>query len=222
MILCDRNIKERAKQGMIRPFEPRLVSRVDGKAVLSFGLSSYGYDLRLSAKEFKVFRHVPGTVVDPKAFNPHNLEKAKAQCDDHGEFFVLPARSYGLGVAIEQLDLPGDVSAICVGKSTYARCGIIANVTPAEAGWKGHLTLEFSNSSAADCRIYAGEGIVQMIFLLRNPLSRPPRKVPGAGAEDHVAAGLTAEKPSRRRSGLGERTVNPDPIKAKRRRILAG
>jgi dCTP deaminase len=79
--------------------------------------------------------------------------------------FHPAGRSYGLGVAVEHLHLPDDVSAICVGKSTYARCGIIANVTPAEAGWKGYLTLEFSNSSAADCRIYAGEGVVQMIFL---------------------------------------------------------
>jgi dCTP deaminase len=89
--------------------------------------------------------------------------------DDQGHFFILSARSYGLGVAIEELNLPEHVSAICVGKSTYARCGIIANLTPAEAGWKGCLTLEFSNSSAADCRIFANEGVVQNLFFQGEP-----------------------------------------------------
>jgi dCTP deaminase len=170
MILNDRQITEHAAEGMISPFEPTLVrSLEDGTQVLSFGLSSFGYDLRLSAKEFKVFRHIPGTVVDPKKFQPRNLERVALESDAGGAFFILPARSYGLGVAVEKLSLPPDVTAICVGKSTYARCGIIANVTPAEAGWSGHLTLEFSNSSAADCRIYAGEGIVQMLFFRGAP-----------------------------------------------------
>jgi dCTP deaminase len=165
VILNDQKIRELAGEGMIDPFEPRLVRELeDGTRVMSFGLSSYGYDLRLSAREFLIFRHVPGTVVDPKSFNPKNLEKAPLLEDESGRYFILPARSYGLGVAVEELHLPGDVTAICVGKSTYARCGIIANVTPAEAGWRGHLTLEFSNSSAADCRIYADEGVVQMLF----------------------------------------------------------
>jgi dCTP deaminase len=171
MLLNDLEITGLARAGMIQPFVGSLVRKVGGKAALSFGLCSYGYDLRLSPKEFKVFRHVPGTVVDPKDFNPRNLEPADLQKDRHGSFFVLPARSYGLGVAMEKLVLPGNVSAICVGKSTYARCGIIANVTPAEAGWSGHLTLEFSNSSAADCRIYAAEGVVQMLFFQGNPCS---------------------------------------------------
>ena len=155
---------------MITPFESSLVRQMaDGTKVLSFGPSSYGYDLRLSAAEFLIFRHVPGTVVDPKDFNPKNLEVAALQRDEMGAYFILPARSYGLGVAVEELHLPSNVTAICVGKSTYARCGIIANVTPAEAGWKGHLTLEFSNSSAADCRIYADEGVVQMLFFEGQP-----------------------------------------------------
>jgi dCTP deaminase len=165
MILNDRQICSLARQGMIQPFEPRLISRLPNDVeVLSFGLSSFGYDLRLSPTVFKVFRHIPGTVVDPKHFQPRNLEKVPLQSDAHGRYFILPAHSYGLGVAVEKLCLPADVTAICVGKSTYARCGIIANVTPAEAGWSGHLTLEYSNSSAADCRIYADEGIVQMLF----------------------------------------------------------
>lgn len=165
MILNDTQITEHARKGMITPFVPQLIRKLtEGTQVLSYGLSSFGYDLRLSPREFKVFRHIPGTVVDPKHFQPRNLDKVTLETDEHGSFFILPARSYGLGVAVEKLSLPADVTAICVGKSTYARCGIIANVTPAEAGWSGHLTLEFSNSSAADCRIYANEGIVQMLF----------------------------------------------------------
>jgi dCTP deaminase len=170
MILNDHRIRELALEGMISPFETQLVRRTEGgREVLSFGPSSFGYDLRLSDREFMVFRHIPGTVVDPKRFQPRNLESVALERDEHGAFFILPARSYGLGVAVEKLSLPADVTAICVGKSTYARCGIIANVTPAEAGWTGHLTLEFSNSSAADCRIYANEGIVQMLFFQGEP-----------------------------------------------------
>ncbi|MEM9444885.1 MAG: dCTP deaminase [Verrucomicrobiota bacterium] len=169
MILNDIQIKDLAKKGMIKPFESSLIRRARRLPRLSYGLSSYGYDLRLSPKEFKIFRHVPGTVVDPKNFHAENLEKAELTKDKSGEFFILPGRSYGLGVAIEALHMPVNVSGICVGKSTYARCGIIANLTPAEAGWQGHLTLEFSNSSAADCRIYANEGVVQMIFFQGEP-----------------------------------------------------
>ncbi len=165
---------------MITPFELRLIRQLeDGREVLSFGLSSFGYDLRLSEREFKVFRHIPGTVVDPKNFQPRNLEKVALETDASGSFFVLPARSYGLGVAVEKLSLPANVTAICVGKSTYARCGITANVTPAEAGWIGHLTLEFSNSSAADCRVYANEGIVQMLFFQGQPCATSYRSRAG-------------------------------------------
>jgi len=170
MILNDTQITQHAQNGMITPFEPTLIRRTESDhQVLSYGLSSFGYDLRLSPNEFKIFRHVPGTIVDPKNFQPRNLETAPLETDAQGSYFILPARSYGLGVAVEKLSLPGHVTAICVGKSTYARCGIIANVTPAEAGWIGHLTLEFSNSSAADCRIYANEGIVQVLFFQGQP-----------------------------------------------------
>jgi dCTP deaminase len=165
MIKNDTWISEMAAQGMITPFESSLVRQVDGLPVISYGLSSYGYDLRLSAAEFRIFRHIPGHVVDPKHFNPANLEPAELHRDDNGSFFVLPAHSYGLGVALERLEVPENVTVICIGKSTYARIGLIANLTPAEAGWRGHLTLEFSNSSSADCRIYANEGIVQLLFL---------------------------------------------------------
>jgi dCTP deaminase len=165
MIKNDTWITSMSASGMISPFEPQLVRRVDGLPVISYGLSSYGYDLRLSASEFRIFKHIPGTVVDPKNFSPANLEPATLHTDVNGQYFILPAHSYGLGVALEQLKVPDNVTVICIGKSTYARIGLIANLTPAEAGWRGHLTLEFSNSSSADCRIYANEGIVQLLFL---------------------------------------------------------
>jgi dCTP deaminase len=165
MIQNDIWIKQKAAEGLIQPFEATLIRKVDQLPVISYGLSSYGYDIRLSPNEFRVFRHIPGTVVDPKYFNPHNLEPVELHHDENGNFFILPAHSYGLGVALEKINVPDYISVLCIGKSTYARCGIIANLTPAEAGWRGHLTLEFSNSSSADCRIYANEGVVQLLFL---------------------------------------------------------
>ncbi|ESA34311.1 deoxycytidine triphosphate deaminase [Leptolyngbya sp. Heron Island J] len=173
MIKNDAWINTMANEGMISPFEPTLVRRMDLNGtnipVISYGLSSFGYDIRLSPKEFRIFRHIPGTVIDPKHFNPENLELTRLQNDAHGSYFILPAHSYGLGVALERLAIPDNITTICIGKSTYARCGIIANLTPAEAGWRGYLTLEFSNSSSADCRIYANEGVVQLLFLEGDP-----------------------------------------------------
>ncbi|MBE9174635.1 dCTP deaminase [Synechocystis salina LEGE 06155] len=164
MIKNDIWIRAQAAQGMIEPFEPQLMRQIEGEPAISFGLSSFGYDIRLSAADFRIFRHIPGTVVDPKNFNPHNLETTQLHRDGSGSYFILPAHSYGLGVAVERLMIPANVTVLCIGKSTYARAGIIANLTPGEAGWCGHLTLEFSNSSSADCRIYANEGIVQLLF----------------------------------------------------------
>lgn len=180
MLKSDHWIKEQAALGMIEPFEPLLIRREPGFSymglgkqdyfsVISYGTSSFGYDLRLSPKEFKVFKHVPGTIMNPKAFNPANLEAAQLHEDEFGEYFILPGHSYGLGVASEKLKMPPNITGICLGKSTYARMGIIANLTPVEASWKGHLTLEFSNSSCADCRIYANEGVVQVLFLEGEP-----------------------------------------------------
>lgn len=187
MLLSDIEISRLAQAGMISPYlgthirevddhrtwqdGDRTLSRQGRRRVLSYGASSYGYDLRLSPREFLIFRHVPGTVVDPKAFSPANLEPAPLHRDGNGDYFILPAHSYGLGVALEHLSLPPDVTALFIGKSTYARCGIIANLTPGEANWKGHLTLEFSNSSGADARLYAGEGIVQALFFRGQPCS---------------------------------------------------
>jgi dCTP deaminase len=175
VIKNDAWINKMALEGMIQPFQPSLVRHISLKGdisphpVISYGLSSYGYDIRLSPAEFRIFRHIPGTVVDPKNFSPANLEPTALKSDANGSYFILPAHSYGLGVALEKISVPNNISVICIGKSTYARCGIIANLTPAEAGWRGHLTLEFSNSSSADCRIYAGEGVVQLIFFEGEP-----------------------------------------------------
>ena len=173
MLKNDLWINQKASEGMINPFQSDLVRHLEPhnqkKPVLSYGCSSYGYDLRLSSKEFLIFRHVPGTVMNPKKFNPDNLEKTVLHHDDDGDFFILPAHSYGLGVALEKMKVPENITVICIGKSTYARLGIIVNTTPAEAGWEGHLTLEFSNSSGADCRIYANEGICQLLFFEGDP-----------------------------------------------------
>lgn len=178
MIKPDWWIRERAENdGMIWPFTPTLVRAVevadrDGqpdRPVISYGLSSYGYDIRLSPFDFRIFRHIPGTVVNPKKFSASNVEKADLRHDEYGDYFILPAHSYGLGVAIERLEVPENITVICIGKSTYARAGIIANLTPAEAGWRGHLTLEFSNASSADTRIYANEGVVQLLFFEGQP-----------------------------------------------------
>ena len=169
MLKNDKWIIEQASKGMIEPFEPKLVRSVVNSSgnnipVLSYGVSSYGYDIRLSNAEFLIFKHIPGTVINPKKFNPQNLEPVPLNKDEDGEFFIIPAHSYGLGVALEKLCIPPNITVICVGKSSYARCGLIVNTTPGEASWQGHLTLEFSSSSSADCRVYT-EG-------LHNSLSR--------------------------------------------------
>lgn len=179
MLLSDTQITRLATEaGMIAPFIPELVREVEDHRVLSFGLSSYGYDLRLSPREFYTFTPLRDgdtdhlAVVDPKRFNPAHLAPAPLHhCPEGDSYFVLPAHSYGLGVALEHLALPNNVTALFIGKSTYARCGVIANLTPGEAGWHGHLTLEFSNSSSAPCRIYTNEGIVQALFFEGAPCS---------------------------------------------------
>ncbi|PPT05688.1 Deoxycytidine triphosphate deaminase [Geitlerinema sp. FC II] len=122
MIKNDTWIAQMADRGMISPFEPQQVRHADDFPVISYGLSSFGYDIRLSPAEFRIFRHIPGTVVDPKNFNPENLEPTKLYTDENGSYFVLPAHSYGLGVALEKLDIPNNVTVVCLGKSTYARC----------------------------------------------------------------------------------------------------
>ena len=138
---------------MIEPFEPRLVCQ----GVISFGVSSYGYDIRI-ADEFKIFTNINTTIVDPKAFDPRSF------VDYQGEVAVIPPNSFALGRSVEYFKIPRNVLTICVGKSTYARCGIITNVTPFEPEWEGYVTLEISNTTPLPARIYANEGIAQVLF----------------------------------------------------------
>lgn len=141
------------EQGMIDPFEPGQVQ--DG--VISYGVSSYGYDIRV-ADEFKIFTNVHSAIVDPKHFDP------KSMVDFKGEICVIPPNSFALARTVEYFRIPRTVLTVCVGKSTYARCGIIVNVTPFEPEWEGYVTLEISNTTPLPAKIYANEGIAQVLF----------------------------------------------------------
>ena len=153
-IKSDHWIREMAEEhGMIEPFEAAQVR--DGK--ISFGLSSYGYDIRV-ASEFKVFTNVHNVIVDPKHFDDRSFVDVK------GPECIIPPNSFALARTEEYFRIPRDVLVVCVGKSTYARCGIIVNVTPLEPTWCGHLTLEISNTTPLPAKIYGGEGIAQLLF----------------------------------------------------------
>lgn len=150
----DRWIREMATEhGMIEPF----AERAEGDGIVSWGLSSYGYDVRV-APEFKVFTNVYNSIVDPKAFRDDAFVDVKA------DVCVVPPNSFALARTVETFRIPPDVLTICVGKSTYARCGIIVNVTPFEPGWEGTVTLEISNTTPLPAKVYAGEGIAQVLF----------------------------------------------------------
>ena len=152
-IKSDRWIKEMARRGMIEPFVERQVRR----DVVSFGLSSYGYDIRV-ADEFKIFTNINTTVIDPKAFDPRSFVDVKAQV------CIVPPNSFALARTVEYFRIPRDVLTVCLGKSTYARCGIIVNVTPFEPEWEGTATLEISNTTPLPAKIYGNEGIAQVLF----------------------------------------------------------
>lgn len=157
-VKSDRWIREMArKHGMIEPFIDGQVRFVDGNKVISFGLSSYGYDLRV-ANEFRVFTNLYNTLVDPKNFS----ENAFVHVD--GDSCIIPPNSFALARSIEYFRIPRDVITMCIGKSTYARCGIIVNVTPFEPEWEGYVTLEISNTTPLPAKIYANEGLAQVIF----------------------------------------------------------
>jgi dCTP deaminase len=150
---------------LISPFERRLIRQVEDRRLISFGLSSYGYDCRLAQDEFKVFSPIQGTEVDPKNFNPDNLLDIPLRtAADGSRYWLLPPHSYALGVTIEYFQIPRNVTAIALGKSTYARCGLIQNTTPLEADWKGRLVIELYNAANLPVRLYAEEGFVQIIF----------------------------------------------------------
>ena len=156
-VLSDKWIKKMALDGMISPFEEKQIS--EGK--ISYGLSSFGYDARVS-NEFKIFTNVNSEIVDPKNFKPSNfVTKNISEC-------IIPPNSFVLASTVEYFKIPKDVLVICLGKSTYARCGIIVNVTPLEPGWEGNVTLEFSNTTPLPAKIYANEGVAQFVFLKGN------------------------------------------------------
>ena len=145
-------------QGMIEPFEPGQVRyNQEGDRLVSYGTSSYGYDVRCAA-EFKIFTNVYSTIVDPKDFDEDSFVDV---CDD---ICIIPPNSFALARTVEYFRIPRNVLTICLGKSTYARCGIIVNVTPLEPEWEGHVTLEFSNTTPLPAKIYANEGVAQMLF----------------------------------------------------------
>jgi dCTP deaminase len=147
-----------AEQGMIEPFEPQQVRHVDRQRVISYGTSSYGYDIRCSS-EFKIFTNINSAVVDPKNFDESSF------VDVNADVCIIPPNSFALARTVEYFRIPRDVLTICLGKSTYARCGIIVNVTPLEPEWEGHVTLEFSNTTTLPAKIYANEGVAQVLFI---------------------------------------------------------
>ena len=152
-------IKMANENAMISPFEDK---QIRGNKI-SFGVSSYGYDARVS-DEFKIFTNINSEIVDPKNFKPSNfLTKKVSEC-------IVPPNSFVLASTVERFKIPKDVLVICLGKSTYARCGIIVNVTPLEPGWEGHVTLEFSNTTPLPAKIYANEGVAQFVFLKGNEI----------------------------------------------------
>ncbi len=155
----DRWIKQMAEEhGMIEPFIADQVKQdADGNKLVSYGLSSYGYDLRLS-DEFKVFTNVYSSIVDPKCFTEDSF------VDITGKECIIPPNSFALARSIEYFRIPRNILTICLGKSTYARCGIIVNVTPFEPEWEGHVTIEISNTTPLPAKVYANEGIAQVIF----------------------------------------------------------
>ena len=157
-VLSDKWIKEMVRtHNIINPFEDKQVRGTK----ISYGLSSFGYDARVS-NEFKIFTNVNSEIIDPKNFKQNNF------ISKNGEECIIPPNSFVLSSTVEYFKIPNDVMVICLGKSTYARCGIIVNVTPLEPSWEGHVTLEFSNTTPLPAKIYANEGAAQFIFLKGN------------------------------------------------------
>ena len=157
-IKSDRWIRQMAAEGMIEPFEPGQVRGAGDQRMISYGTSSYGYDVRC-ADHFKIFTNINSATVDPKNFDESSF------VDVRSDVCIIPPNSFALASTVEYFRIPRNVLTICLGKSTYARCGIIVNVTPLEPEWEGHVTLEFSNTTTLPAKIYANEGVAQMLFL---------------------------------------------------------
>ena len=178
MVMNDFWIIEQGSK-IINPFTPSHVKSIKSMAgslventpwipALSYGVSSYGYDLQLADTHFKIFKN-EGEIIDPKNFDSSFLEDAKIHCSPNGDYFVIPPNGYALGVSVERVTMPRNITGICLGKSTYARCGIATNITPIDAGFDGHITLEFANLSPNPVRMYANEGCTQLIFFEGRP-----------------------------------------------------
>ncbi len=157
-IKSDKWIRRKAAEGMITPFEAGQVRHEENGKIVSYGTSSYGYDIRCS-REFKIFTNINSAVVDPKNFTTESF------VDVESDVCIIPPNSFALARSVEYFKIPRNVLVICLGKSTYARCGIIVNVTPLEPEWEGHITLEFSNTTPLPAKIYANEGVAQLLFL---------------------------------------------------------
>jgi dCTP deaminase len=183
-IKADKWIRRMAlERGMIEPFEPGQVRAVEGRRIVSYGTSSYGYDVRCS-DEFKVFTNINSTIVDPKAFDE------KSFVDMQADVCIIPPNSFALARTVEYFRIPRSTLVVCLGKSTYARCGIIVNVTPLEPEWEGHVTLEFSNTTPLPAKIYANEGVAQMLFFESDEVCETSYRDRGGriGSSKHPAA----------------------------------
>ncbi|NGX52756.1 MAG: Deoxycytidine triphosphate deaminase [Candidatus Anoxychlamydiales bacterium] len=156
-LLADEYIEKLANKGMIEPFERNQIKQSSTKKIVSYGLSSYGYDLRV-ADEFKVFTNVYSSIIDPKNFSEDSFVEIKAPT------CIIPPNSFALARSVEYFRIPRNILTICIGKSTYARCGIIVNVTPFEPEWEGYVTLEISNTTPLPAKVYANEGLAQVLF----------------------------------------------------------
>jgi dCTP deaminase len=184
-IKSDKWIRRMAREHrMIEPFEPGLMREADGCKIVSYGTSSYGYDIRC-ADEFRVFTNINSTIVDPKAFDQQSLVEVsgRGHC-------VIPPNSFVLARTVEYFRIPRNVLTICLGKSTYARCGIIVNVTPFEPEWEGFVTLEFSNTTPLPAKIYAGEGCAQVLFFESDEVCETSYKDRGGKYQGQVGVTL--------------------------------
>ena len=183
-IKSDRWIRRMAEQhGMIEPFEPGQVRTANGQRIISYGTSSYGYDVRCS-REFKVFTNIHSATVDPKDFSD------KSFVDVESDVCIIPPNSFALARTVEYFRIPRNVLTICLGKSTYARCGIIVNVTPFEPEWEGYVTLEFSNTTPLPAKIYANEGVAQVVFFESDEVCETSYKDRGGKYQGQVGVTL--------------------------------
>ena len=178
-------IEQAEKNQLIKPFEKEQIREVDNEKVISYGVSSYGYDVRC-ANEFKIFTNTFSSVVDPKNFDD------KSFVDIQDSECIIPPNSFALARTVEYFKIPRSILTLCLGKSTYARCGIIVNVTPLEPEWEGHVTLEFSNTTNLPAKIYANEGVAQMLFFESNQVCKTSYK--DRGGKYQGQTGVTLPK----------------------------